>query len=164
MPRDLSKHWDVGVTGAVVYNNKVLFVQRNYEPSKGTWTLPGGYAEHTETLDEAVRRELREETGVEIEVKGVVAVRTRYDAKGGGVLVVFRAELVSGEPKADMYETSAAEFLDADQISKLDPVFALSREVALLVLQSDDAGLIEREIPSSSNPIKWKAYTISNEQ
>jgi ADP-ribose pyrophosphatase YjhB (NUDIX family) len=160
MPRDLSKHWDIGVTGAVVRVGTVLFVQRNYEPNKGTWTLPGGYAEHTETLDEAVKRELKEETGIEIEVKGVIAVRTRYGEKGGAVLVVFRAEVLSGEPHADMYEISAAEFFDAEQIAKLDPVFPLSREVALRVLKSDSIGLTEREIPSSSNPIKWKAFTI----
>ena len=61
MPRDTSKHWDIGVTGAVVHDGRVLYVQRNYEPNKGTWTLPGGYAEHNETLDEAVRREVRED-------------------------------------------------------------------------------------------------------
>jgi 8-oxo-dGTP diphosphatase len=160
MPRDYSKHWDVGVTGAVVRDGKVLFVQRNYEPNKGTWTLPGGYAEHTEKLDEAVKRELKEETGIDIEVKGVVAVRTRYGEKGGAVLVIFRAEVASGEPQADQYEISAAEFFDADQIAKLDPVFPLSREVALRVLENDSNGLTEREIPSSSNPIKWKAFTI----
>ncbi len=160
MPRDISKHWDVGVTGTVVRDRKVLFVQRNYEPNKGTWTLPGGYAEHTETLDEAVKRELKEETGIEIEVKGVVGVRTRYGENGGAVLVIFRAEFRSGEPRADMYEISAAEFFEADQIAKLHPVFPLSREVGLRVLESDSDGLIEREIPSSSNPIKWKAFTI----
>ncbi len=160
MPRDISKHWDIGVTGAVVRDKKVLFVRCNYEPNKGTWTLPGGYAEHTETLDEAVKRELKEETGIEIEVKGVVAVRTRYGEKGGAGLVIFRAEIRSGEPQADQYETSAAEFFDADHIAKLDPVFPLSREVALRFLQNDSNGLTEREIPSSSNPIKWKAFTI----
>lgn len=160
MPRDLSKHWDVGVTGAVVLDRKVLFVQRNYEPNKGTWTLPGGYAEHTETLDDAVKRELKEETGIEIEVKGVVGVRTRYGDNGGAVLVIFRAEIRSGVPHADMHEISAAEFFDADQIAKLEPVFPLSREVGLRVLESDSDGLIEREIPSSLNSIKWKAFTI----
>ncbi len=35
MPHDYSKHWDFGVTGAVVRDGKVLYVQRNYEPSKG---------------------------------------------------------------------------------------------------------------------------------
>lgn len=148
------------MTGAVVRHNKVLFVRRNYEPNKGTWTLPGGYAEHTETLDEAVQRELSEETGIEIEVQGVVAVRTRYGDNGGAVLVIFRAEVVSGEPRVDMHEISAAEFFDADQIASLEPVYPLSREVALLVLNSDIPGLTEREIPTSSNPIKWKAFTI----
>ena len=59
MPRDLSKQWDVGVTGAVVHEDRVLYVQRNYEPNKGTWTLPGGFADHHETLDEAITREIR---------------------------------------------------------------------------------------------------------
>src|SRR5512134_4127057 len=149
MSRDYSKHWDVGVTGAVIRGGKVLFVRRNYEPGKGTWTLPGGFAEHTETLDEAVQRELREETGIEVEVKGVVGVRTRYTEKYGAVLVVFRCELIAGEPRADGYEISAAEFLDAEQIEMLEPVFPLSREVGLQVLRHESPGLTEREIPAT---------------
>ncbi len=112
MTRDFSKHWDVGATGAVVHAGKVLYVRRNYEPHKGTWTLPGGHVEHTETLDEAVIRELREETGIEVRVVGVVGVRTRWGEAGGAVLVIFRCELVTGEPHADNYEISAAEFFD----------------------------------------------------
>ncbi len=157
--RDYSKHWDVGVTGAVVRDGKVLFVQRNYDPGKGTWTLPGGFAEHTETLDEAVKRELREETGCEVEVLGVVGVRTRYTDQHGAVLVIFRCELTAGEPRADEYEISAAEFLDADQIKVLEPVFPLSREVALRVLENDSPGLTAREIPPTSSAT-WKAFTL----
>ncbi len=159
MPRDYTKHWDVGVTGAVVRDGKVLFVQRNYEPNKGTWTLPGGFAEHTETLDEAVQRELREETGIEVKVLGVVGVRTRYSEKFGAVLVIFRCELISGEPQADNYEISAAGFFDAEQIAALEPVFPLSREMGLQVLRSESAGLIEREVSSASSA-KWKAFMI----
>ena len=159
MTRDLSKHWDVGVTGAVVRDGKVLYVRRNYEPNKGTWTLPGGYAEHAETLDEAVIRELREETGIEARVLGVVAVRSRWGEAGGGVLVIFRCELVSGEPKADDYEISAVEFLDAEQIAALMPVFPLSREIGLRVLQSDDVGLLETNIPPTTSA-QWKAWVI----
>ena len=159
MTRDYSKHWDVGVTGAVVRDGKVLFVRRNYEPGKGTWTLPGGFAEHAETLDEAVRRELREETGIEVEVQGVVGVRTRYTEKHGAVLVIFRCTLVAGRPQADDYEISAAEFFDAEQIKALEPVFPLSREVGLRVLENDSNGLTEREIPPSSSAM-WKAFSI----
>jgi ADP-ribose pyrophosphatase YjhB (NUDIX family) len=159
MPRDLSKQWDVGVTGAVVRDNAVLYVRRNYEPNKNFWTLPGGYAEHTETLDEAVRRELREETGIETNVTGVIGVRTRYGDKGGAVLVVFRCELVSGEPHADDYEISAAEFFDAEHIRALEPVFPLSREIGLLVLENNSSGLLERDIPPTTSAT-WKAFTI----
>jgi ADP-ribose pyrophosphatase YjhB (NUDIX family) len=159
MARDISKHWDVGVTGAVVRNGQVLYVCRNYEPHKGTWTLPGGYAEHSETLDEAVIRELREETGVEIRVAGVVGVRTRWGEAGGAVLMIFRCELIAGEPHADNYEISAAEFFDADQINALEPVFPLSREIGLRVLETDEVGLIETDI-SPATSTQWKAFTI----
>ena len=157
--RDFSKHWDVGVTGVVVRDDKVLFVQRNYEPSKGTWTLPGGFAEHTETLDEAVKRELREETGIDVAVKGVIAVRTRYTDKHGAVLIVFRCQLVSGTAQADNYEISAAEFLDAEQIRALEPIFPLSRELGLRALENDSDGLIEYDIPPSTSAA-WKAFAI----
>lgn len=157
--RDFSKHWDVGVTGAVVRDGKVLYVQRNYEPGRGTWTLPGGFAEHTETLDEAVKRELREETGIEVAVRGVIGVRTRYTDKQGAVLVIFRCEVVSGEPQADNYEISAAEFLDAEHIRALEPVFPLSRELGLRALENDADGLIEHDIPPSTTST-WKAFTI----
>ncbi len=159
MTRDFSKHWDVGVTGAVVRQGKVLYVRRNYEPKKGTWTLPGGYAEHTETLDEAVVRELREETGIEARILGVVGVRSRWGEAGGGVLVIFRCELVSGEPQSDDYEISAAEFFDAEQIAGLTPVFPLSREIGLRVLSREDTGLIETEIPPTTSA-QWKAFCL----
>ncbi len=159
MTRDLSKQWDVGVTGAVVRDSRVLFVRRNYEPNKGTWTLPGGYAEHAETLDEAVVRELREETGIEARVLGVVGVRSRWGEAGGGVLVIFRCELVAGEPRADEYEISAAEFFDAEQIAALAPVFPLSREIGLRVLRDSTVGLIETDIPPTTSA-QWKAFCV----
>jgi ADP-ribose pyrophosphatase YjhB (NUDIX family) len=57
----------VGVGAVVVDRDRVLLVQRGREPSKGKWSLPGGVLELGESLTEAVAREVKEETGLEVE-------------------------------------------------------------------------------------------------
>ena len=59
----------VGV-GAVVMrdDNHLLMVRRGKEPAKGLWSLPGGRLEHGEYIAGAVAREVKEETGLEVEV------------------------------------------------------------------------------------------------
>lgn len=55
--------------------DQVLLVLRGQEPSRGKWSIPGGVLELGETIQQAARREVREECGVEIEVGGVAEVR-----------------------------------------------------------------------------------------
>jgi ADP-ribose pyrophosphatase YjhB (NUDIX family) len=57
----------VGVGALIFDGGSILMAQRGKEPLKGWWSLPGGALETGETLDFAVRREVREETGLEIE-------------------------------------------------------------------------------------------------
>jgi 8-oxo-dGTP diphosphatase len=61
--------------GAVVTNaaGEVLLVRRGRPPRQGEWSIPGGKVEWGETLEAALRREIREETGLEIEILGFVA-------------------------------------------------------------------------------------------
>ena len=56
---------DCAVFGVEEETLKVLLIQRDLAPFRGRWALPGGFVEIKESLDEAARRELKEETGVE---------------------------------------------------------------------------------------------------
>jgi 8-oxo-dGTP diphosphatase len=67
----------VGIGGAIVDAGQVVLIKRRYEPLAGQWSLPGGTLELGETLDAAVRREMLEETGLEVDVGEVVDVFDR---------------------------------------------------------------------------------------
>ena len=74
----------VGVGTVVLDGEMVLMIQRGKPPRKGSWSLPGGAQELGETIREAARREVHEETGLEIEIFGLLDVvdSVRPDADG----------------------------------------------------------------------------------
>ena len=99
----------LGVGGLVRRGDSVLAVKKRYGATKGLWTMPGGFVSPGETLDEAVVREIREETGVETAVCGIIAVRTGVLRTGvSDNLVLFSMEYLSGEPAPDGRELSEA--------------------------------------------------------
>jgi 8-oxo-dGTP diphosphatase len=94
----------VGV-GAVIWDGaRVLLEQRGQPPAQGTWALPGGLIELGETAEEAVRREVREETGLEVEVGPVLGLFEPLQREADGrvlyhfVVIDFLAYYVAGEP------------------------------------------------------------------
>ena len=74
----------VGDGAVVLDGDRVLLVKRGNEPLKGEWSLPGGAVEIGETLETALVREIREETGLDVDVGPMVDVldRLRYDPDG----------------------------------------------------------------------------------
>jgi mutator protein MutT len=97
----------VGVGGIVLDADRVLLVKRGREPLKGIWSIPGGKLELGETLRDGVRRELREEVGLEVQVLEMVEVfeRITRDAEGRAayhfVLIDFLCECPDGVARAD---------------------------------------------------------------
>lgn len=77
MSREYPERPIVGVGGIVVDHGRVLLVKRGRAPLLGEWSIPGGALEVGETLEEALRREIREETGLEITPLEVLAVLDR---------------------------------------------------------------------------------------
>ena len=80
--------------------NEVLLIRRGRPPRLGEWSLPGGRIEPGERAVEAVLRELREETGVEARISGLLDVVDGLFPEAGRhyVLIDYVAEWVSGEP------------------------------------------------------------------
>jgi ADP-ribose pyrophosphatase YjhB (NUDIX family) len=92
----------VGVGGIVVDGDRVLLVKRTQPPLAGRWSLPGGLVETGEPLAEAVRRELKEETGLDVTVGPLVEVVERVIRDADGrveyhyVLLDNRCEVAGG--------------------------------------------------------------------
>jgi 8-oxo-dGTP diphosphatase len=85
------------VAGAIFeMDGGIVLVQRDIEPGYGKWTFPGGFVERGERAEAAAERETLEETGVEIEVTGIVGLYT-YDGQIPAI-AVFGASAVGGTP------------------------------------------------------------------
>lgn len=88
--------------GAVVQDDdgRLLVVRRGREPAAGRWTLPGGHVEAGERAADTVVRELREETGLDVEVTGFIGFSEVFDGDRHLVILDFRAAVVGGQARA----------------------------------------------------------------
>ena len=114
----------MGVGGVVVSNGRVLLARRAKPPLLGRWSIPGGTVELGETLEEALVREMAEETGLEVEPLEVLTVFDRIEREGGDVvfhyvIVDYRCRHVSGTARAG---SDAAEvcWASPDDLSRFD--------------------------------------------
>lgn len=84
MARDYPDAPVAAVGGVVLRGDDVLLIKRGVPPRAGEWSLPGGRLELGESLEDGVRREVREETGIDVEVGAVVEVFDRVHRDEGG--------------------------------------------------------------------------------
>lgn len=151
-----------GVGGLVVREDELLVVRMTYGPSQGRYMLPGGLLDPGETLDEAVVREVREETAIEAEPRGIVGVRSRYTERGTDTYLVWLMHYLSGTPEGDGREIEHARFMTLDEIFERDDVVYLVRYLAGKVFDGQ-ADLLEHmqdyeyRLPGST-PDSWKLF------
>lgn len=115
---DLAPH--DGASIAVFKDRKVLLVKRGRAPFAGLWSLPGGRIEGDETPRQAACRELKEETGIEAEVEGIIdTVKVAADSPGDTYrLTVFYGRPIGGSLTAGS-DAEAAEWVHLEDIDAL---------------------------------------------
>lgn len=139
----------IGVGGVIVDGGRTVLIRRGTEPLRGEWSIPGGTIEIGETLEDAVRRELREETGLAVRVLELIELFDRIYMENAAssaqdkkkpryhyVIADYLCELMGGEPRAGSDVTDLA-FAREDELAKfrltekatsvLKKAFAMSR-------------------------------------
>ena len=139
MGREYPGYPILGVGGVVFLDNKVVLVKRGNEPGYGKWSIPGGTVKLGETLQEAVKREIFEETGLNIEALEIIKVldpilrdadnRIMYHF----VLVDFLCRYESGTLRAE------SDALDARAVSLSDlSAYSLPEVTLEVIMKASD--------------------------
>lgn len=104
------------VAGAVLDGSRVLLIRRRIEPYRGAWALPAGYQEIDEDPRETVRREVHEETGLDVEVGDLFdAVWVPDDPRKPANVLVYLCRVAQGDLRAGSDADRAAWF-DLDDL------------------------------------------------
>lgn len=95
---------------------RILLVRRNHEPKLGCWSFPSGFVDAGEKVEDAAVREVREEAGVEVALRGLVGVYSRPGERV--IFIVYAGNVVAGEPTPGE-EAMEARYFDPDRLPPL---------------------------------------------
>jgi len=123
MAREYPAHPVVGVGAVVVRDGRALIVKRAHEPRQGEWSLPGGLLELGESLPDAARREIKEETNLDVTVGPIIETFDRVHRDDAGriryhfVIVDFLCWSDSGDATAGS-DADGVAWVRADEIDR----------------------------------------------
>ena len=126
--------FSIGVGSVVVQEDKVLLVKITYG-HKG-WMLPGGYVRPGETIGEAVKREVLEETGLVVEPLELVSVRSRVREGRNDIYVTFMVKVVGGELRPDGKEIAETRYFTLAEMEKRTDVPKINPVIVSHILKA----------------------------
>lgn len=153
MAYDDSKYrqgYSIGVGGVVLYQNKVLLIQRALGSNIGAWAIPGGFVERDEGIGSAVVREVQEEAGVTATFEGLMAIRHSVSQRENSAYFIFLLHAENETCQPDNFEVSDARFFTLAEIETLPNLQGLSRLVVTQALKGE--ALLLTSHPHPHNP------------
>lgn len=133
MKKDRGKVW-LGVCAIIVNaEQKWLVVKKTYSGLKGVWSLPAGFVQAGETIDMAAVREAKEETGIDIEISGLVGFRSgviRGEISDNMAMLLARPLIVDQSVVVQAREIEVAEWLSPEELVARDDTSKLLHELA----------------------------------
>lgn len=138
---DPAEHWPkAAVSTVVIVDGRVLLVERGKGAPRGLWSFPGGHVEPGEKVRDAAIREVAEETGLDIEITGLVDVRDVLYSRPDGslrlhyVLNVFSGRLRNGSAAEPAFggDVMDARFIPLSELAGFTLVDGIADVLALL--------------------------------
>jgi 8-oxo-dGTP diphosphatase len=120
----------LGAAALVIHDGRVLLIRRGQAPDAGEWSVPGGGVELGEAIEDALRREVREETGLEIAVGDFLEIYERVERDADGavrfhfVVLDYRCRLIGGALRAgdDAADAAWVDPADLDRYAVADSI------------------------------------------
>jgi mutator protein MutT len=125
LKREYPKRPVVGVGAVILDGDKILLEKRKNEPNKGKWSVPGGLVELGESVEEAVVREVQEETGLEVDEPRLVDVVNYVSLSEKGavlyhyVILDYLVTVQSGKAKAAS-DADALKWVPFNEVEEYD--------------------------------------------
>ncbi|MTH53848.1 NUDIX domain-containing protein [Bacillus mangrovi] len=156
-----SKRGNVWLAAAGIVTDETgrwLVVKKKYGGLKGKWSLPAGFVEGSETADQAVIREVYEETGIRAKVEGVIGLRSGV-IKGqvSDNMIIFKLNAVSREIRIQEEEIFEAAFLPYEQL-KNDKDSSLL--LTALTEQNSQSKLLLNDQLDPGEQFEYSAYNL----
>ena len=104
------------VGGVIKKDNKYLLVQEAQEKCRGKWNIPAGHLDPHESVFEGAKREIFEESGLEVELTGIALIGNRVMEDDELLGLVFSTEITGGEIKIDPREILDIKWFTYDEI------------------------------------------------
>lgn len=123
----------VAVAAVICREAQVLLTRRVNKPQQGLWTFPGGFVDAGEDPPQAAQRECLEETGLRVEISGLVDIFSGQEhARGAHILIVYRGEILGG----DLHPGDDADRADFFPLAALPPLaFQTTQKIVEHILE-----------------------------